>query len=163
MTNQPNPGDKRRAVALIQHHHGADVEGINDILATAAGAGRVRQLVVSLLNTYEWLIPALYATPDALVEHVSEVIAGTDRAPVVAVDLQTEDLRRAARLILEHTTRDDEAANRILFESPTATPLVVAVMSLYSMLVPALNTHVAAELLQHAALDAAAEEAAEGE
>ena len=78
MTNPRTAGDERRALALIQHHHGADVDGLNTVLQGAVDTGRIGQLIVTVLDAYEQLIPVLFAEPgrDALIEQLSGVAGG---------------------------------------------------------------------------------------
>ena len=163
MTHNPRTaGDERRALALIQHHHACDYDGLNTVLREAVDTGRVGQLVVTLLDVYEQLLPLLFAKPgrDAINEQLSDLASGAVPAPAtVAIDLTADDLRRAARLVLAHAGRDGSAVDEILFEQPSITPLIVGVMSLMSVLVPVLNSRTAIDLLREAALRAAGLEA----
>lgn len=163
MTDYRTAGDERRSLALIQHHCAADIDGLNAVLAEAVNTRRVGQLIVGVLDALEQLTPLLIGDPDVLIEQISAVAGGSFESPTVAVDLTDEDARRGARLILAHQRRDGAEVDRILFERDSITSVLVAVLSLYSLLVPALNTHTATNMLQRASLHAAQLEAAEGE
>lgn len=165
--NQPTASDERRALALIEHHQRADTDGLNVILLEAVDKHRLWQLIVTVLLAYEGLIPALYTENqygvDVLVEQVSNIAGGSVEPPTVATDLTDADLRAAAVLILEHTVRNGERVQQVAEQHPNVSALICAVMSLYSVLCPALGTHTAEHLLHTAALRAAELEAREGE
>lgn len=57
-----NAGDFRRAAALITHHTSRNDDGCNAVLQEAAEAGRITELFLGLLNTYESLVPILHTT-----------------------------------------------------------------------------------------------------
>lgn len=160
-------GDERRAESLILHHHAADTAGLNVILLEAVNKRRIWNLLVTLLRVYEQWVPRLFNEADhgvdTLVEQVSNIAAGSVEPPAVASDLTDEDLRAAARVLLADAVRDGERLQQVAEQHPNTSALICAVMSLYSVLVPATNTHTALALLQDAALRAAQLEADEGE
>ena len=51
--------DRQRAARLIAHRGNDNVDGINQVLQSAAQANRVTQLIIAILNLYEILLPQL--------------------------------------------------------------------------------------------------------
>ena len=87
--------DRQRAARLIAHHGNDNVDGINQVLQSAAQANRVTQLIIAILNLYEILLPQL--------QHRS-VCAASNRASSSSPSRRTRDpatlprLRSARRL-----------------------------------------------------------------
>ena len=68
---------------------------------SSVDAGRIGQLVITVLDAYEQLLPIMFAQSgrDAITEQLSELVVGAVAPPAVPDDLGEDDLLRGARLI----------------------------------------------------------------
>ena len=152
MTN-PHAGDCRRATALVCHHGNQNLDGVNEILKEAVTVNRVTPLITSVLGLHESM-PLLH-TPNGLACLTQMIYSLTDNED------GDQDCRRAALLVIRHDRRDAPRINAVLKEAAEAdrvTELVVALLSLYSILMPMLYSQLGLQVLQRSILNWAARE-----
>ena len=107
-------GDNRRAATLTIHYGRGDTAGVNAVMEETIAVDRVTALYLAVLNLHAVLIPKLHTVDGlaCLTELVYTLTNDPDADP---------DCRRAARMIVAHSSGDvagfnavlDEVANRI--------------------------------------------------
>ena len=105
----PNAGDNRRAATLTVHYGHGDTAGVNAVLEETIGVNRVTPLYLAVLNLHQVVIPKLY-TADGLA-------CLTELLYTLANDPHADpDCRRAARMIVAHSSGDVDGFNTVIDE-----------------------------------------------
>jgi hypothetical protein len=152
MTN-PHAGDCRRATALVCHHGNGNPDGVNEILRSTVECDRVTETIVAVLDFYQAVVPMFITTfgMQALSEVVNN-LASRDTDP---------DRQRAARLIAHHAKANVDGINQVLQSAAQAnhgTQLIIAILNLYEILLPQLQTPLGLRCLEQSVVELAVKE-----
>lgn len=139
--NQQTAADLRRAAVLIKHYAHGNHEGINVILTEAVDAKRPAHLIQGVLSTYDAIIPQLVtqAGQRCMAEMlITFATNNTDFAP---------EWNRAARFLLALGEGHTDTANEIIGETDNVSPTLIALLDIYSSIVPLVCTPFGMEII----------------
>ena len=164
MTHNPRTaGDERRALALIQHHHACDYDGLDTVLREAVDTGRVGQLVVTLFWKKRTTSAAAVRQAWPRCDQRAALRPGKRCGPGPGDGCDRFDSRRSAprgtTRLGARRPRRQRRSMKSFSSSPPSQKRLWGVMSLMSVLVPVLDFRTAIDLLREAALRAAGLEA----
>jgi hypothetical protein len=148
-------GDNRRAATLTVHYGRGDTAGVNAVLAETVDVDRVTALYLAVLNLHREVIPKLYTVDGlACLTDLVYTLAGDDNAD--------PDCKRAARMIVAHSSGDVAGFNAVLdevAESYRGSELLIGMYATFSAFVPVLYSEAGLSVLQRSVLNwVAAEE-----
>lgn len=134
MTN-PTAGDCRRALALIGHHTRGFEQGIKAIIAEANAAGRGTNLLMALLDAYQFITPELRTA--------GSLVALSQWVDMCAKQTTVTDWSRAASITIAHSTNDIDRFNALIIETnneDSSGLLVGGILEMYAAILPELYT-----------------------
>ena len=104
-----NAGDNRRAATLTVHYGRGDTAGVNAVMEETIAVDRVTALYLAVMNLHAMVIPKLHTVDGlaCLTELVYTLAGDPDADP---------DCRRAARMIVAHSSGDVAGFNAVLDE-----------------------------------------------
>lgn len=165
MTEFNQPGDRRRATALVCHWGHANIEGYNAVVREAQEANRVTALMWEVLALHSEVAPILL-TDDGIacasqdVYKVATIPIADDEKPGIG------DCRRAAQLMFGYAQQDVGEINAVLHEAVDlgrATELLMALLELYRRVIPQMYTDLGLNVLGKTVLQWAAREQEQGQ
>lgn len=144
--------DCRRASALVVHYGTEQHDGVNEVLKESTESGRATEFIIAVLQLFQNVVPQLVTELGmaCLSDTILRLAKDEDADP---------DCRRAAQLIAHHGNANVSGINTVLShacEADRVTPLILAVLHLYSITVPAVFTALGLSALQRSVLDFAA-------
>lgn len=141
-------GDNRRAATLTVHYGRGDTAGVNAVLEETVAVDRVTALYLAVLNLHREVIPKLYTLDGlgCLTELIHTLAGDRDADP---------DCRRAARMVLAHSSGDVTGFNDVLdevAESHRGSELLIGLYAVFSAFVPGLYSEAGLSVLQRSVL-----------
>jgi hypothetical protein len=152
MTN-PHAGDCRRATALVCHHANGNADGVGEILRSTVECDRVTETILATLDFYQAVVPMFITTFG--MQALSEVVNN------LALKDTDPDRQRAARLIAHHANYNVDGINSVLQSAAQAdrvTQLILAILDLYEILLPQLQTPLGLRCLEQSVVELAMKE-----
>ena len=147
-------GDNRRAAALTVHYGHGDTAGVNSVMEETVAVDRVTALYLAGLELHSVVIPKLHTVDGlACLTHLVYTLAGDENAD--------PDCRRAARMIVAHSSGDVDGFNAVIdevAESHRGSELLIGMYAVFSAFVPVLYGEAGLAVLQRSGLHWAAEE-----
>lgn len=153
-TISTNAGDNRRAATLTVHYGRGDTAGVNAVLEETVATNRITALYLAVMNLHREVIPKLL-TVDGLgcLTELVHTLAGDPNAD--------PDCRRAARMVIAHSSGDVDGFNDVLeevAESHRGSELLIGMFAVFSAFVPVLYGEAGLAVLQRSGLHWAAAE-----
>ena len=140
--------DKRRAAILTVHYGRGDTTGVNAVLEETVAADRVTALYLAVLNLHREVIPKLYTVDGlACLTGLTHTLAGDPNAD--------PDCRRAARMIVAHSSGDVAGFNEVIdevAEMHRGSELLIGMYAVFSAFVPVLYGEAGLSVVQRSAL-----------
>lgn len=154
MTEQPDPADHRRALAMLAHRLTGCAEGFDAALDEAVDAGRPTQTFLALCDVTSGVADQFLSSPTG-VAAFREALAAIGRGH------ETPVLRIAAEAIAAHRDMNAERlayAVRAANENDCAADLFGAIVDVNRLLLPMLATGPAVQAVRNTAASCAAAE-----
>jgi hypothetical protein len=155
--------DDRRAIDLVTAYVTGDIATLDRITTEAAAADHLGHLLIGTFEVIEQVLEQLPRPDVAAAVQTITAIATGNQAVSEASAIDPEMVVLAAKLSVAHATNDGQAAAELLDTPQSITLLLDAILGLHLHLLPALGSPEVLRALHSAGLNAALDEAFEGD